>query len=159
VVSAAGALSEPRAPAIPGIDEFAGPTFHSAAWDHDTSLAGKRVAVIGTGASAIQIVPKIQPEAETLEVYQRTPAWIIPRTDRPFTRLERQLYRRFPALQRVVRGAIYWSRETYVVAFTRRKELLGCRSGSPRRTWPSRSPTPCCARSCGRTTASAASAS
>ena len=124
LISAAGALSEPRAPEIPGIETFAGPIFHSAAWDHEQSLAGKRVAVIGTGASAIQIVPKLQPQAATLEVYQRTPAWIIPRTDRAFTRVERALYRRFPALQTVVREGIYWARESYVVAFTRKTALL-----------------------------------
>jgi cation diffusion facilitator CzcD-associated flavoprotein CzcO len=124
LISAAGALSEPRAPEIPGIDSFAGPTFHSAAWDHGTALDGKRVAVIGTGASAIQNVPKIQPEVASLEVYQRTPAWIIPRTDRRFTRIERALYKRFEGLQNVVRGAIYWSRESYVLAFTRRTGLL-----------------------------------
>ncbi len=124
LVSAAGALSEPRAPEIPGVETFAGPTFHSAAWDHAQELAGKRVALIGTGASAIQIVPKLQPQVSELKVYQRTPAWIIPRTDRAFTRLERQLSKRFPRVQELARQAIYWSRETYVVAFTRQTALL-----------------------------------
>jgi cation diffusion facilitator CzcD-associated flavoprotein CzcO len=124
LVSAAGALSEPRAPAIPGLDSFAGMVCHSAQWDHTTDLAGKRIAVIGTGASAIQIVPQLQPKAEKLTVFQRTPAWITPRGDRAFTRLERELFRRVPAVQKLGRGAIYWAREALVVAFTRRTALL-----------------------------------
>lgn len=124
LVSAAGALSEPRAPDIEGLDTFAGPVFHSADWDHSTSLAGKRVAVIGTGASSIQIVPKLQPIAEELKVFQRTPAWIVPRNDRPFLGIEKTIARRFPLVQKLAREAIYWSRESYVVAFTRRTALL-----------------------------------
>ncbi len=142
LVSAAGALSEPRAPEIPGIDSFAGPTFHSAAWDHDASLTGKRVAVIGTGASAIQIVPKLQPQVESLEVYQRTPAWIVPRTDRAFTRVERALYKRFPALQKLARDAIYWSRESYVLAFTRQTALLAVPGSLARRHLAKQVPDP-----------------
>ncbi len=124
LVSGAGALSDPKAPAIPGIETFTGTTFHSAAWNHDHDLAGERVAVIGTGASAIQIVPEIQPKVASLRVFQRTPAWIVPRTDRPFTHLERLVYRRFPAVERVARAAIYWGRETYVLGFTRRQGLM-----------------------------------
>jgi cation diffusion facilitator CzcD-associated flavoprotein CzcO len=124
VVSAAGALSDPKNPSIPGLETFTGTTFHSAAWNHDHDLRGQRVAVIGTGASAIQIVPKIQPLAEHLTVFQRTPAWIIPRTDRAFTRIERALYKRVPKLERLARAAIFWGRETYVLGFTRRQELM-----------------------------------
>ena len=124
LVSAAGALSEPKNPEIPGLENFTGATFHSAAWNHDQDLAGKRVAVIGTGASAVQIVPKIQPIAEHLTVFQRTPAWIIPRTDRPFTRVERAVYSRFPRVERLARAAIFWGRETYVLGFTRAQGLM-----------------------------------
>ena len=112
-----GGLSEPSIPDVPGLADFKGAVFHSARWDHDYDLRGKRVAVIGTGASAIQFVPEIQPLVERLDVYQRTPAWIVPRWDRDLTRIERILYRRFPALQRLVRGAIYWARETYAIPF------------------------------------------
>jgi cation diffusion facilitator CzcD-associated flavoprotein CzcO len=125
LISAAGALSQPRLPDIGGIDRFAGTVFHSAAWNHDHDVTGERVAVIGTGASAIQIVPELVPKAASLDVYQRTPAWIVPRTDRAFTRLERFLYRRVPALERLARAAIYWAREGYVVGFTRKVGLMG----------------------------------
>ncbi|MEA2307375.1 MAG: hypothetical protein QOH43_4655 [Solirubrobacteraceae bacterium] len=124
LISAAGALSEPRDPEIPGLDTFRGHTFHSAAWDHGHDLTGERVAVVGTGASSIQIVPEIQPKVAALTVYQRTPAWIVPRTDRAFTRLEQSLFRRVPALHRLARGAIYWAREAYVLGFTGHRALM-----------------------------------
>jgi cation diffusion facilitator CzcD-associated flavoprotein CzcO len=124
LVLGAGSLSEPRDPGIPGLERFAGPTFHSAAWDHGHDLRGERVAVIGTGASAIQIVPEIQPQARSLRVFQRTPAWIMPRADRAFSRLERRAYRRLPALGSLARQAIYWGRESLVLAFTRRPALM-----------------------------------
>ena len=82
LVSAAGPLSAPSLPDIPGLDTFPGEVFHSARWNHDYDLAGKRVAVVGTGASAIQIVPAIQPAVRRLTLFQRTPAWIMPRRDR-----------------------------------------------------------------------------
>ena len=124
LVSAAGGLSEPKTPDVPGLARFTGKVFHSAAWDHDHDLTGERVAVVGTGASAIQIVPAIQPKVAQLDLYQRTPAWIIPRHDRDFTRLERILYRRVPGLQRVARAAIYWAREFYVLGFTKHRWLM-----------------------------------
>jgi cation diffusion facilitator CzcD-associated flavoprotein CzcO len=134
LVGGFGGLSEPSIPGIEGLDRFQGTVFHSARWDHDHDLRGKRVAVIGTGASAIQFVPEIQPLAGQIDVYQRTPAWVIPRWDRKLTRVEQALYRRLPALQRLVRAAIYWGRETYVLGFTRYRpgrpsppEILGRR--------------------------------
>ncbi|MDP9823359.1 flavin-containing monooxygenase [Nocardioides massiliensis] len=117
VVSASGALSEPRLPDIDGIDSFGGEIFHSAQWDHDADLKGKRVAVIGTGASAIQIVPEIAKTAGHLDVYQRTAPWVIPRHDRAYTRAERLAFRHLPGVQRLYRTAIYWGRECYVPAF------------------------------------------
>ena len=123
VVSAHGGLAEPSIPDVPGLDDFEGHTFHSARWDHDHDLTGRRVAVVGTGASAIQIIPKIQPLAERLTVLQRTPAWVLPHTDRPVTRFERRLYRRVPALQRAVRSLIYLSRELLVVALAKNPRL------------------------------------
>src|SRR3954451_6256158 len=101
LVSAAGALSDPRSPEIAGIDSFEGRMFHSAQWDHSYDIAGKRVAVIGTGASAIQFVPAIAPKVEQMHVFQRTAPWIMPHTDRPISPRERRLYRRFPLLQRL----------------------------------------------------------
>ncbi len=124
LVAANGALSEPSAPAIPGMEDFAGTMFHSASWKHDHDLTGRRVAVIGTGASAIQIVPHVQRVAGHLAVFQRTPPWVLPHTDRPISRLERALYRRQPALQRAVRAGIYTARELLVVGLARRPRLL-----------------------------------
>src|SRR3954454_10188639 len=104
LVSAAGPLVEPKLPDFPGLETFSGPAFHSARWDHSVSLKGKRVAAIGTGASAIQFVPKIAREVEQLHVFQRTPPWVMPHSSRPITRTERRLFRLFPALQRLLRG-------------------------------------------------------
>jgi len=116
LVSATGGLSVPSVPDLPGLDRFAGTVFHSAAWDHGHDLAGERVAVVGTGASAVQIVPRIQPEVGRLLLFQRTPAWVLPHGDRPIPVWKRALYRRVPALQRLVRAGIYWSRELLVLA-------------------------------------------
>lgn len=117
LVMASGALSEPRVPALPGIESFKGRTFHSARWDHSYDLKGRRVAVIGTGASAVQFIPEIQPLVERLHVFQRTPPWVMPRTDRAFSARERRAFRRFPALQRAERAAIYAFRELFVFGF------------------------------------------
>ena len=118
LVVGAGGLSEPRLPEIEGIETFQGHLFHSARWDHSVDLAGKRVAVIGTGASAIQIVPELQQVAGHLDVYQRSAPWVIPRNDRRYGRLERQALRRLPWLGRLYRTGIYWAHEGYVPAFT-----------------------------------------
>ncbi len=114
LVAGAGPLSEPKLPAIPGMESFQGALFHSAQWDHDHSLANERVAVIGTGASSIQFVPHIQREARKLHLFQRTPPWIVRHSDRPTRRLERWLYRKLPVTQRLVRAAVYWTRELLV---------------------------------------------
>ena len=117
VVSAAGALSDARLPDIDGIDSFDGEVFHSSQWRHDHDLTGKRVAVIGTGASAIQIVPEIAGKVAHLDVYQRTAPHIIPRPDRAYTRLEKLAFRHVPGVQRAYRTAVYWARESFVPAF------------------------------------------
>jgi cation diffusion facilitator CzcD-associated flavoprotein CzcO len=124
LVGANGALSEPATPDIPGLDRFEGHAFHSARWDQAEQLTGKRVAVIGTGASAIQIVPKIQPEVSYLHVFQRTPPWVLPHSDRPIKDFERTLYRRIPAMQRLVRSFVYWTRELVAIGMTRNPRLL-----------------------------------
>lgn len=118
LVSAAGALSDPKMPDIEGIETFQGKLFHSAQWDHSYDLSGKRVAVVGTGASAIQIIPEIAPKVARLDVYQRTAPWVMPRRDRRYSALERWGFRHVPGLQRLYRTAIYWGRETFVPAFT-----------------------------------------
>ncbi|WP_329064448.1 flavin-containing monooxygenase [Amycolatopsis sp. NBC_01480] len=117
VVVATGALADPVVPDLPGLDRFGGVSFHSARWDHDHDLTGKRVAVVGTGPSAVQFVPAIQPEVERLTVFQRTPAWVVPRHDREISVLRQRLYRNAPFLQRLARLSRYVRREWTVLAF------------------------------------------
>jgi cation diffusion facilitator CzcD-associated flavoprotein CzcO len=117
LIAATGPLSEPSLPDIPGLDSFAGKAFHSARWDHDWSAKGRRVAVIGTGASAIQFVPHVQKDAEQVVLFQRTAPWVLPRADRAVSSLEQRLYARFPAWQTVVRGGIYLGRESHILGF------------------------------------------
>ena len=117
LVMASGALSDPVIPGLPGLDRFRGVSFHSSRWDHGYDLAGKRVAVIGTGASAIQLVPAIQPVVGRMHVFQRTPPWILPRRDRRMSAAEKALYRRLPFVQRAARAAIYAGRELFVFGF------------------------------------------
>jgi len=114
-------------PDIEGIDTFQGHVFHSARWDHDVDLTGKRVAVIGTGASAIQIVPELAKVAQSsgghVDVYQRTAPWVIPRNDRVYSRVERAALRRVPGLRRLYRTGLYWGHEAFVPAFTLQPKL------------------------------------
>jgi cation diffusion facilitator CzcD-associated flavoprotein CzcO len=124
LIAAPGFLSEPGTPALPGLGDFEGETFHTARWNHHHDLTGRRVAVIGTGASAIQVVPQIQPIVEHLDVFQRTPPWVMPHRDRPITDIERRVYRRFPALQRAVRATVYFIRELLVPGFVYRPKLM-----------------------------------
>lgn len=119
LISGAGVFNEPLIPALPGLENFRGKTFHSAHWDHTHDLRGQRVAVIGTGASAIQFIPQLQPIVAQMTVFQRTPAWILPRLDRPVKRWEQKLLHRFPRLQKMRRWGIYWRREFYGLAFRR----------------------------------------
>ncbi|MEU6366187.1 NAD(P)/FAD-dependent oxidoreductase [Streptomyces sp. NPDC046931] len=125
VVSATGPLSDPKIPAVPGLDGFPGKIFHSARWDHDHDLRGKRVAMIGTGASAIQIVPEIQPVVGRLTVFQRTPPWVMPRVDRDISGLERRLHRALPFTTQLRRGLLWGIRELQVQAFTKHPDELG----------------------------------
>jgi cation diffusion facilitator CzcD-associated flavoprotein CzcO len=121
LVCGQGPLSEPRLPDVPGLDSFEGTAFHSASWDHDHDLSGKRVAVVGTGASAIQFVPEIQPRVEKLHVFQRTPPWVMPHPNRRMTRVERAVYSRLPLAQLAMRAGIYWARESFVLQFRHRR--------------------------------------
>ncbi|GGC58579.1 NAD(P)/FAD-dependent oxidoreductase [Hoyosella rhizosphaerae] len=123
-INATGPLSEVSIPTIPGTENFAGEMFHSAQWNHEYDLQGKRVAVIGTGASAIQFVPEIQPSVASMILFQRTAPWILPRRDRKFSDLEKSLFRRIPLLQRLARYTTYWYRESYVIGFTKIRSAL-----------------------------------
>jgi cyclohexanone monooxygenase len=124
LVGAVGALCEPSLPAIKGIEKFRGEVFHSARWNHDAELTGKRVALIGTGASAIQIGPEIAKDVARLDVYQRTAPWVMPRHDRAYPKLESLAYQRLPLFQRAAREAIYWGREAYVLGFAFEPRIL-----------------------------------
>ncbi|OIV37918.1 hypothetical protein BIV57_08680 [Mangrovactinospora gilvigrisea] len=124
LISACGPLSDPALPDIPGLDTFPGPVFHSSRWDHDFDPAGRRVAVVGTGASAIQIVPGIQPKAERLTLFQRTPAWIMPRLNHSIGGARQRLYNALPAARLATRLGIWTAREAYVPAFTRNPRMM-----------------------------------
>ncbi|MDT3395117.1 NAD(P)/FAD-dependent oxidoreductase [Streptomyces sp. B1866] len=119
VVSATGSLSEPKMPDLPGLDGFPGHVFHSGRWDHGHDLRGKRVAVVGTGASAIQFVPRIEREVAELTVFQRTPPWVLPRADRKITGVERWLHTRLPFTRTARRGLLWGIREMQVSAFAK----------------------------------------
>ncbi len=122
LVWATGSLSEPSIPDFPGLDDFRGKVFHSARWEHGFDLTGKRVCVVGTGASAIQFVPQIAPVVEHLYLYQRTPPWIVPRRDRQVSRLRKLVYRKVPATQRLSRLRIYGLFESLLSLFVGRGE-------------------------------------
>ncbi len=124
LLTACGQLSTPQKPAIPGLERFAGPAFHSARWRHDVPLDGRRVAVIGTGCSAIQIVPAIQPVVAQLDVYQRSPGWTLPRGDFAYSARAQRLFARLPALQRVDRRANFAFHELAAAGMTRHRWLL-----------------------------------
>ena len=114
-VSGIGALSIPAYPKLPGVENFQGEAFHSARWNHDYDLTGKRVAAVGTGASAIQFVPRIAPEVEQLDLYQRTPPWVLSKPDRRMTKIEKLLFKTLPVTQKLFRGGIYWWMESRVL--------------------------------------------
>jgi cation diffusion facilitator CzcD-associated flavoprotein CzcO len=124
LVTACGQLSVPSVPHLPGLDSFAGPAFHTAEWRHDVQLEGTRVAVIGTGCSAIQTVPEIQPIVQHVDVYQRSPGWTLPKMDFEYRERTKQLIERFPVLRRLDRAATFGFLETATAALTSRPWLL-----------------------------------
>jgi cation diffusion facilitator CzcD-associated flavoprotein CzcO len=124
LLTACGQLSVPRTPPLPGLESFEGPAFHTAEWRHDVDLAGKRVAVVGTGCSAIQTVPAIQPEVAQLAVYQRSAGWTLPKMDYAYPAWAHRLFRRFPALRRLDRASVFAFMEFGAAAMTNRPWLL-----------------------------------
>lgn len=118
-----GLLSRKNIPAFSGLEEYQGTYFHSSEWDTRYDVRGKRVAVIGTGASAIQIVPSIAPKVAHLIVLQRTPAWVTPLHDTRFSQFTRWLFRKIPLLQRVQREIIYWANEFIGLGFIGHKRI------------------------------------
>jgi len=124
LITACGQLSVPTVPPLAGLERFEGPAFHTAQWRHDVELAGRRVAVVGTGCSAIQVVPAIQPIVEHVDVYQRSPGWTIPKMDHAYSERAQRLFARFPAVQRLDRAAIFAFMELGAAAMTRHRWLL-----------------------------------
>jgi cation diffusion facilitator CzcD-associated flavoprotein CzcO len=117
LVSGMGALHVPQYPGLKGIESFSGRKFHSSNWNHDVGLEGKNVAVVGTGASAIQFIPQIAPRAGKLYLFQRTPPWIVPRMDFAIPEKWKQRFRRFPLIMRAFRQLIFWRQEFRVLGF------------------------------------------
>jgi cation diffusion facilitator CzcD-associated flavoprotein CzcO len=124
LISGAGALHIPSMPEIEGLDTFAGSAFHSAQWDPGIDLTGKRVAVIGTGASAIQIVPEVVRQVAHLQLYQRTPPWVFPRPNAHISPRLQQVFARVPGVRAALRAGIYWFLEGTAFGLTRRPGLL-----------------------------------
>jgi cation diffusion facilitator CzcD-associated flavoprotein CzcO len=117
VVGGFGVLSDPEIPRVNGIENFKGQVFHSATWPKDFNARGKRVAVVGTGASALQFIPAIQPEVAQMHVFQRTPPWVMPRHDGPIHAVTRTAYRHLPKLMQAERLRLYAQREAFVLGF------------------------------------------
>ncbi|GGF95414.1 monooxygenase [Rhodococcoides trifolii] len=124
VVSGVGALHIPNVPALDGVETFDGPAFHSAQWDHSVDLTGKRVAVIGTGASAVQFVPQIVDRVAELQLYQRTPAWVTPRKNFEIPSAARAAFRRLPGVRRLFRDGVYLFAETLAFGLNGRPYLM-----------------------------------
>ncbi|MGA3189788.1 MAG: NAD(P)/FAD-dependent oxidoreductase [Bryobacteraceae bacterium] len=120
IVSGMGALHVPHYPEIKNIDRFEGPAFHSATWDSTVDLKGKNIAVIGTGASAIQFVPQIAPLAGKLMLFQRTPPWIVPKLDHPIAERWQRRFHKIPGLMRLFRTLLFWGLELRVLGFLRK---------------------------------------
>lgn len=118
LVLGVGALHRPATPNVEGLDTFEGHAFHSARWDHDYDMTGKRVGVIGTGASAIQLTPRVAEQAEQLHLFQRTPPWVMHKPDRAIPPAERRMLARIPGMQRLYRYLIYWWMEARGFGFT-----------------------------------------
>ncbi|MGH3776811.1 MAG: flavin-containing monooxygenase [Pseudonocardiaceae bacterium] len=118
LVSATGQLSEPALPQLPGLERFTGTALHTSRWDHSLDLTAAKVAVIGTGASAVQLIPAIADRVAALHVFQRTAAWVLPQHNRVRNGFEHRVLRALPWLQRAARSALYWGRECALIGFT-----------------------------------------
>ena len=124
LIAATGQLSRPSRPAVPGLETFRGAVFHSAQWDHEHDVTGRRVAVIGTGASAVQFVPEIAPATAALTVFQRSAPYVLPKPDGPYEPAEREKYARVPGLLWLSRARIYLTNELRSLGFNTEPRLL-----------------------------------
>lgn len=132
LVSAIGALHIPAIPKLKGVENFKGPAFHSAQWRHDVDLTGKRVAVIGTGASAIQFVPQIAPQVHGLHLFQRTPPWVLPKIDGPIGPVSQWMFKHIPGYRRAFRALIYWINEARALALVNNSKAIKIGEGYAR---------------------------
>ena len=123
-VAGIGALHLPSIPELPGIEKFTGTTFHSARWDHDYDLTGKKVAVIGTGASSIQFVPQIAPQVGELTLFQRSPPWVMPKPDHAIAPWAQRMFASVPGVQRAYRNLLYWINEVRAIGFNGHQGIL-----------------------------------
>jgi cation diffusion facilitator CzcD-associated flavoprotein CzcO len=124
VITAVGPLSNPAIPEIIGRESFKGPIFHSAQWDHNADLKGKKIAVIGTGASSIQFVPRIAEDAQQVELFQRSAPWILPKPDRKIYGIEKALYKYLPGWRLAHRASLYWGNEITLRGFLKEKSFI-----------------------------------
>jgi len=124
VITAVGPLSNPSIPEISGKESFNGPIFHSAQWDHAADLKGKKIAVIGTGASSIQFVPRIAENAQSIELFQRSAPWILPKPDRKIFAIEKALYQYLPGWRLAHRASLYWANEVTLRGFLKEKSWI-----------------------------------
>jgi cation diffusion facilitator CzcD-associated flavoprotein CzcO len=124
VVAGVGGLHIPNVPEIKGADSFEGPKFHSAGWDHTVDLKDKKVVVIGTGASAIQFIPIIAQEVGHLTVFQRTPAWVLPKKDKPTPEWRKKVFAKVPGATRAYRNGLYWALEARAIGFNGHVKIL-----------------------------------
>ncbi|TAL23422.1 MAG: NAD(P)/FAD-dependent oxidoreductase [Aquabacterium sp.] len=132
LVSGMGGLSNPGFPDIPGRESFAGASFHTAQWPDGVDLRGKRVAIIGSAASAVQVAPQLAPIVERLDYYQRTPSWVMPKPDRPMKPWEKKLFTALPFTQRLLRAGIYTLLESRVLGFTVHPKIMKAAAGMGR---------------------------
>ncbi|GLZ31873.1 4-hydroxyacetophenone monooxygenase [Lentzea sp. NBRC 105346] len=142
LVAGVGALHIPNVPELPGIENFAGKAFHSAEWDHSYDLTGKKVAVVGTGASAIQFVPRIAGATAELKIFQRTPPWIMPKADREIRGWEQRMFRALPFTQRLYRDFVYWVRESSALGFAVNPKIMKLAQGIALRHMKTQVPDP-----------------
>jgi cation diffusion facilitator CzcD-associated flavoprotein CzcO len=125
VILATGGLAEPRLPDVAGLSTFAGTVMHTARWDERVELEGKRIGVIGTGASSIQVVPHLAPIAGNLDVFQRTPSWVLPHVGRPVLERTKRIFSLLPFAERLVRAKVYWRNELMVLGFVKDPRRMG----------------------------------
>lgn len=124
IISCSGGLSQPMYPDIKGVKTFKGEMFHSAKWDRKFDWKNKTVAVIGTGASAIQIVPTIAPDVKQLYLFQRTPPWVMPKPDAEISSLRKWVYNNLPFTQFLYRKRLYWQHELMALGFIKQPGIL-----------------------------------